>query len=442
MDAAFKALQNIGVTNVDENLRDVQLGSIATMEMFGKTFSGILIAFQRQLNSQSEIESKLQDIDSKIKGLDSKLTETQQSIENAVDSMDYKLQQQSNATNNALQSITDSVDTAKSETNQALESMMEMVTKRLSASSRTVENVESELNRFAVSLQSVSGKVDNALHSITEKQQNIESQLQKTQQNLNDDLSAIQRTIEDDKAILNKAISSVSDQFQSLRFEVDRIASSKADIADLKRKANATEFKTLQKSVSKMEETVNSEIDTINTTMNADRSKFEGEIAGNKQSADCRLSECDQEIERINQTVGSLEYKFREKQSADREQQNLLPIIKAMQKDIGRLLKANDEKPNAAGSTGSGSCFSCGQRVNSFPALPPRLRSPDKKNIGGGFTLDTEPKSNLTFSEKMRNDLAQIASDIAPPTQHHKFPVDRKPHKLPSLTKSGTTPQL
>jgi hypothetical protein len=286
---------------------------------------------------------------------------------------------------------------------------------------------------------------------MAQKQEVMESQIEGTQQTVNDQLSAIQHSIVEDKAVLTKRIDAVCGQFETLRFEVDRIASTKADVDDLKRKTNVSDFETLRKSVQSMEEAVGSELDAINSTINGDRSKMEGEIAANKQAADCRVSSCDREIERINQSVASLEYKFKESQSAERDRGDLRSTVKALQRDIERIHKSKAQKEvNSMGATGSGSCFSCGQRVTSFPALPPRIRSPDKTNIGGGFTFEAEndrPKanSNSNFSQQMQAELANIAKEIEPQNQqkkHSKYSVDRKPHKLPALNKSGSSTLL
>ena len=275
MDSALSAVRSIGSKSVCSELDDVQLGSIAAMEMFGRTFSGILVALQRRMDKETEIESRFKDIDQKIKGLDTKLSDSQSSMDRAVNEMDHKLQRQSNATTKAIESMGDRVDATTSSIRTECQSMMDAVSKRLNASSQSVNNVQGELDRLSVSLQSVSGKVDNALTAITQKQETMESQLEDTQQTLNDQLSAIQHTVLEDKAILTKRISAVSDQFEALRFEVDRVASTKADVDDLKRKANAAEFKSLKNSVN----ADRSKIDAINTAVGADRSKFEGEIA-------------------------------------------------------------------------------------------------------------------------------------------------------------------
>ena len=90
MDAVF---QSLNTTNFDPNLNDVKQGSIATMEMLGKTFSGILIAFQQQINKDQDLEDKIQTIFNRIDKIDTNLSETQQSIKTAVNTMDNKLKQ-------------------------------------------------------------------------------------------------------------------------------------------------------------------------------------------------------------------------------------------------------------------------------------------------------------------------------------------------------------
>ena len=70
------------------------------------------------------------------------------------------------------------------------------------------------------------------------------------------------------------------------------------------------------------------------------------------------------------------------------------------------------------------------------------MRSPDKANIGGGFTFDPNEKKSPSkynkFSEKIRNELVEIATDLESPNKHHKFPIERKPVKLPSLDRRNS----
>ena len=135
---------------------------------------------------------------------------------------------------------------------------------------------------------------------------------------------------------------------------------------------------------------------------------------------------------------------------------DMMPIIQELQVEVDLIVKElKKNQPSTMGATQSGSCFSCGQNVGSFPALPVRHRSPDKKNIGGGFTFDREAnRMSQGFNDNMRSELAQIAKDLSPSSKRRKSmaflgklspqkqQIDRKPHKLPTLGKSNTTSQL
>eukprot|EP01084_Bolivina_argentea_P052000 95558_1 len=451
MDEALKALTTI---NFDPNLKDIQDGSIATMQMFSKTFGGILIAFQQQINKDKEHEEKLCDIYNKIENIDSALIQTNKSIEIAVNNMDNKLQKQETNLNNKLIQLEKNVTRITKGLENKCESMMYDVSKQLTESAKNVENVSNELNKYAVSLDSMSNKVETTLNEVNEKQENIESQIIETQNMVNDKILEIEEKVTENKKYVMEKIRGVTDKFQNLRFEVDQIAAKKADVEDLKRKANKDDLNELNKTVSNITNIFNENIDEINNKIDVNYTKFEKDISENKQNADETLSNFDEEINRINSTLGELEYKFTQKNKENNNTINgngddILSMIHELQNNMDELSIANSKnnKQPIMGATSSGSCFSCGQRVNSFPALPSRHRSPDKKNIGGGFTYQNHndkksPTSRLSnkFNDKMRNELVQIATDLASP--QHKFPVERKPVKLPKLTKSNTTSQL
>merc|ERR1712130_491111 len=223
----------------------------------------------------------------------------------------------------------------------------------------------------------------------------------------------------------------------------------KADVEDLKRKTNKTEFKELNDTVSNITNTFSTNIQEINGKMDTNFTNLEMDISENKKLTETKLLNFDEEISRLNNSLGHLEYSFKQKMDKNdgsNDSSKMMAMIKELQNNVDQIIEANANNDNRpiVGATSSGSCFSCGQRINSFPALPSRHRSPDKKNIGGGFTFDhndtKSPNRNSKFSEKMRSDLAAIANDLSP--NKHKFPVERKPVKLPALGKSNTTSQL
>ena len=451
MDAVF---QSLNTTNFDPNLNDVKQGSIATMEMLGKTFSGILIAFQQQINKDQDLEDKIQTIFNRIDKIDTNLSETQQSIKTAVNTMDNKLKQQKTETTQQLETLEKNVQTVTDNLENECKSMVKDVNEQLQQSAKNVENVQNELNKYSVSLQSMSDKVESTLNLVNEKQENIEQQIIETQNLVNDKMTEIEETINENKKIMTDKIRKVSENFQNLRFEVDQIASKKADIEDLKRKANQTDFNSLNNTVSNITNTFSTNIEDINIKMDDNQNYLQQEIADNKRISDKRLTDFDEEINRINHGLGQLEHKLNQKNNDDggdgniKDPSKMLEMIHDLQNDVDEIIKANaSNKPQVMGATSSGSCFSCGQRINSFPALPTRLRSQSpKKNIGGGFTFDPSENKSPTklhkFNEKMRNELVEIATDLGSPSRHQKFPVERKPVKLPSLAKSNTTSQL
>ena len=446
MDSVF---QSIATTNFDSNLNDVKQRSLATMEMFGKTFSGILIAFQQQINKDQDLEEKIQTIFSRIDKIDDNLIQTQKSIKNEVNKMNEKLQQQKLDTNKQLQTLKKNVETATKNLQNQCKSMIKDVNEQLKQSAKNVENVQNELNKHSISLQSMSDRVENTLNRVNEKQESIEQEMLETRNLVNDKIAEIEDKITENNKIVFNKIRGIADKFQNLRFEVDQIASKKADVEDLKRKANQSDFNQLNNTVSNITNTFSTNIEEINIKMDDNHKKFQQNMVENKQLMDGKLLSFDEQIDRINNSLGNLEYIIKQKpaeQESDiKNPSNMLQMIHDLQNDVDEIIKANANKgPQVVGATSSGSCFSCGQRITTFPALPTRMRSPDKANIGGGFTFDQNEKKSPSkynkFSEKMRNELVEIATDLESPNKHHhKFPIERKPVKLPSLDKRNSS---
>eukprot|EP01083_Nonionella_stella_P012978 36643_1 len=447
-----ESLQRMAAMNFDPELKQIQDGSIASMQMMGKTFCGILIAFQQQINRDKEHEDKLSDIYTKITKIENNILATNRSINAAVNDINTKLHKQESDTKDKMDTIEDNVLSVQNNLKNECKSIMETVSKRLNDSSKNVENVENELSKYLVQLQSMSSKVTDTLHSVNEKQQNMESQMAESQNEINDKICFMNEKLTQQKEHLTERIRDVKANFETLRFEVDTIASNKADVADLKRKTNVNDFNDLSDTVSNITNKFTTNMDDIQQKVHTNHTELETNMSKTKQVTEKALSNLDDEMNRMNTSLGELQYKLNNKQNSSNlngDDNDMVNIIRRLQKDMDEMMEtvydpnanAKNQTP-AMGATGSGSCFSCGQRVNSsFPALPTRRRSPDKKNIGGGFTFDHVDK-NTKFNEAMRNELSQIANEISSTKSTHKFPIERKPVKLPTLKTSNTVPKL
>ena len=212
----------------------------------------------------------------------------------------------------------------------------------------------------------MSDRVENTLDRVNEKQENIEQEMLETRNLVNDKISEIEDKIIENNKIVSDKIREIVDKFQNLRFEVDQIASKKADVEDLKRKANQSDSNQLNNTVSNITNTFSTNIEEINIKMDDNHKRFQQNMVENKQLMDGKLLSFDDEIDRINNSLGNLEYKIKheaaEKESHIKDPSNMLQMIYDLQNDVDEIIKANANKAHqVVGATSSGSCFSCGQ---------------------------------------------------------------------------------
>merc|ERR1712176_1468539 len=111
-----------------------------------------------------------------------------------------------------------------------------------------------------------------------------------------------------------------SDNFETLRFEVNQIAATKADIIDLKRKTNTEDFNALNKEFTNVSAGFSSNINEIKQDMQTNHARFDENITANKQMSKERLAALNEQIGQMNGTLGELQYKMKQNEKQSYEQ--------------------------------------------------------------------------------------------------------------------------
>ena len=266
-------------SHFDHVLKQLQDGSLCTMEMLSKTFAGMLIQFQQQLSKNKQNEQRFEEISTQLDNISERQAK-----------METKLTEINNAMN------------------------------------KKFFDVEEEMNA---------------------NETNADAQLQSMKGEL-------------------------SDKFQGAESQIEQLDMTKADMNDLKRKADKLEFDELGEIVRSIKKAFTANVQEIENKMEETVKRF-------RQDTTDAFFNFGEEINKLHTAIFEMEQEYKDK--LDHIMDNVGPhprTVYCMLAIIDELQAQREDidqktKIPVAGSTSSGRCFSCGSPMKSaFPQLKAR----------------------------------------------------------------------
>ena len=384
----------------DEVLTNIQNGAASSISMLCNTFVCILQAFESEAKKKSDMEQQIETMKRELSTATNAMKKTARSIESTVDVVNTKLKQQCIDTDAKLSDMRVEL----TESIQGITDKSELTQKQIN---QKLEMTESRVGRTVSNIETITERIGESLESMQTEHEKLKTEILTTAKDVSTSMATLQREVAQSRDSIKSSIDSVNDKFQLLRYEVDKIVSTKADVADLKWKADLEtldEFKLFVKEQRSQDcENCQAKCEEIRAKHDKDTDALRGEaeqIRERNQESIENLQQVHQaSLEGVSsriQGVQSEMEQLRDKEPDEDADPDVMTVIAEMKDNMQKLA---DAMPRSGGMTGdpscttlSGNCFSCGQ------PFKPKLKFSTSTTAGGGFNPHPPGSARLPSS--------------------------------------------
>lgn len=455
-------------------IQDFHSSAVGSVSMMAGAFTGLARALQNQNDRSEHIESQLTHTNDLLKQFETKMIEQSSTITNLAARIETQLtnintrfeehsqefEEKIHDCNQELRSVID--DTAKKVVAQMTKECKKMVSK-IASSVKNTESQIKKLNKVCEEnrdkIQITKQKVEEARKFIKESNNEMKQQIKELNDYVERTTTDLKEHVEESTDKMTNKVEDLDKRFQEYRFSTDQSLARKADLDDLKRKMDISEFKEFNQKFIELQDAQEEKFSELHTKVEEEteaRKNFGDLLQANLASAESDRKQIKEDLEYVKGRVCDVPDPT---VMIQRTQQELMDYINQVEAILREEIKARMMQQSASnpsfGST-DGTCFSCGRGNNStgaFPAFNPRSPKP---TTGGGFNPRSPGKkvrANKSYSEglKMKNPEPMKTSSSLPnldnpkktkPVQEEFSPEQVKLPQVPNVNRthqSGVT---
>lgn len=428
------------------------VGSISAM---AGAFSGLATALQTQNNRAEEIEHRLVETNDQMRVFGEKMAETESvitdlatRIEEQLSNINERFEQHSEEFEQKLDSCNQELRGVIEDTSKQV--MMEMkkdCKKMINKVASSVKNTENQIKTLNKICQENRDKIEVNKTKMEETKQTMlkeQEQMRNTIAELNTYVEKttadLKETVEYTAKKLTDQMADVDKRLQEFRFKTENDLAHKADLEDLKRKMDVSEFMEFaqqhKEALVEQEET-NESLNEKITEEAKNRQKHADEVVADFATAEDDRRKIHEQLEYLQSRLGD--------QGPDptvaienlhRQLMDHISEVEAILREEMKARLASQAPPAPSFGSSDGTCFSCGRgggptpASGAFPAMP--VRSPSNKaSVGGGFRT---PKSKKLRTSKSLADASNKLNRTASPKrmqQSRSLPELREGENMP-----------
>lgn len=401
------------------------VGSISAM---AGAFSGLATALQSQNNRSEEIEHRIVETNDSLRVFGEKMEEAERIVTDLASRIEEQLsninerfekhseefEQKLDEQNQELRGVID--DTA----NKVKKEMKKDCKKMISKIASSVKNTENQIKSLNKACQDNQDKMEITKQKVEEVKQKMKDLSEKTKQGILELNEYVEKTTTDLKEYVEHTTKKMSDtvqdldkRFQEFRFKTDNDLAHKADIEDLKRKMDVSEFLEFsQKHKEAMEDQVevNEKLNEQIVKETKDRVEQQNTYESSFAIAETDRRQIREELDYIKSRIGDVPDPGEEIENLRKNLMDHISQVEAMLREEMKARMAAQSVPNPSFGSKDGTCFSCGKGGPATPSSGafPAMKSRSPKNVtGGGFKSPTKKKirtsqsfANATSSNK------------------------------------------
>ena len=404
-------------------------------------------SLQTQIETSRKVQEQFADVFDNLNNVDIKFTSKN-------DQLIRVLEQQKELIKRNFSQLKTEISTVNDQTRKELAQVVENAVDDIKQSqSRDLESIRNEIQMLHDELEKVenrmntvevttTGKLNDMQARCTDMQSNLEnfSQMIKTQ------IDNVVKTNQEFKQSVTKQVESLNEKLQTFRFETDKALATKADVIDMQRKVNKSDFESFQNKMMGVEQTQQSLVKSVEN-ITSQFNNIDDKLSNNLVSINKKFDEIKDESDEFNGNLKSIQTEMRQRcyelsekcndmsKNASNDS-NITDIIEEMSNQINDLRSV--VQPPIASHSKNGACFSCGRSFpesgkaresinanNSLPALSPVHKSPDQSHYGGGY-------NRLPHNNAPNDDGNKISIALPPLTSPSNIELVKKTLNLQS----------
>lgn len=393
----------------DDQLLEIQQNAITSISILSTTFVGILQAFQNQANKKNDLERQIQEMKYDLDTATGEMRKTTKSMQSTVDIVTTNLQKQSDETDQKLQEMRDELAAKVSAVNDQSSKTQQEIYEKMNVT-------ESRMNSTVSDLELMTDRIKSKLSTMESEHENLKSEITDMASEVRVNMETLQSGVRNSQSEMKENVETMNEKFQMMRFEVDQLTSTKADVQDLKWKVGMDEYSEwklyLETALSEIQEqrkenkSKYEEMSAKSETLMVDLTQ---QLADIKQRHQMEVEEIHEthrlDVQQIGDQIGETQTivdQLLEKKDFDDD--DVLGMVHDlrdnMQKLADRIPRKKEKIPagmsdDPSCTTLSGNCWSCGT------PFKPKLKFSSKIKSGGGFNPKPPKQRKRSMSVRL-----------------------------------------
>lgn len=463
----LESCENLCALDAPAFIQEFHSAAIQSVSTMAGAFTGLAKAFQSQNDRSDHLEAKVMETNESIQFMRDSIEKTEilvkdlaAKIEEQLSSINERFEEHGREFDEKLKTLDGELrDAISEESKKVIKQMTKECKKLVQKVASAVKNTETQIKGLTKASKENQNKIQinkGAIDRIEAESKALKKDLKGEMAELN---TYVEKTTNDMKDLvehtsekLTSRVDGLDNKMQEFRFETNQQMDRKADVDDLNRKVDVSDFKEHQQKIQESQEAQDNQLLGFEEKLEESAknlNEVDERIQCSLGVAETDRREIREMLEMIKKRVCDVPDPTELVQRTQQEIMDYIAQIEACLREEMKARMADAGQTSPVFGNADGTCFSCGRSPSnsSFPPMP--TRSP-KSSTGGGFkantpkkhsmsakilrTMDEQPPGRMSKScslpELSERDQAQIAQ--LQQQRKQSTPVESVP-KLPAL---------
>jgi len=415
---SLEKCETLASLNAQPFIQEFHDAAIGSVSMMAGAFTGLAKALQAQNDRSNGLEERLAETNDTLRLAQESMKETEtlvkdlaQQIKEQIDNINARFEEHGREFDEKLSNLDGELrDTIQQESKRVMSQMQKECKKMIAKISNQIKNTENQIKNLTKSCQDNRDKIQfnrGSIDQVRNETKQLKTDMKNDMKELNDyvekSTTEMKDLVEHTADKLTKGFNDMNEELQNYKFQTNQALDHKANIDDLKRKMDVSEFKEFHQNLKEYQEKQEGENDRMEEAIKAEgdeRTKFQETCDSNFGTANTDRRQLREDLDYVKKRVCDVPDPT---EMIQRTHQELIDYINQVEACLREEMKARMQASSSSGpvfGNADGTCFSCGRSpsTSAFPPMP--ARSP-KNSSGGGFksaVTPTKGRSSRAFS--------------------------------------------